>query len=51
MKLLTFEEQGLQKLGIQTDKGIIDVEKTAENLGNTNVKTDIMEVIAGGKEA
>lgn len=51
MKLLTFEEQGLQKLGIQTDKGIIDVEKTTENLGNTNVKTDIMEVIAGGKEA
>lgn len=50
MKLLTFEEQGVSKLGIQTDAGIVDVAATAEQLGEA-VNTDIMDVIAGGKEA
>ncbi|KRG15446.1 fumarylacetoacetate hydrolase family protein [Lederbergia galactosidilytica] len=51
MKLLTYEAQGLHKMGIQTEKGIVDVQATAEKTGVTNVETDIMSVIAGGEQA
>src|SRR5690625_243117 len=46
MKLLTFEEQGVHKLGIRTEQGIIDVAATAKKVGNTDIKTDVMDVIA-----
>ncbi|MBO0993248.1 fumarylacetoacetate hydrolase family protein [Bacillus sp. SD088] len=51
MKLLTYEVQEVHKLGVQTDKGIIDVQATAEKTGNSDVETDIMSVIAGGEKA
>ncbi|WP_062105871.1 fumarylacetoacetate hydrolase family protein [Bacillus niameyensis] len=50
MKLLTFEDKGILKLGIQTEKGIVDVAATAEKL-SVDADTDIMNVIAGGAEA
>lgn len=46
MKLLTFEVQGVHKLGVQTEQGIVDVAATAEKVGNKDVKTDVMDVIA-----
>lgn len=51
MKLLTYEVQEVHKLGVQTDNGIIDIQATAEKTGVSEVETDIMSVIAGGKEA
>ena len=50
MKLLTFEDQGLHKLGVQTEQGIIDVDSYGEKANHADVKTDIMSVIAGDKE-
>ncbi|WP_318615726.1 fumarylacetoacetate hydrolase family protein [Sporosarcina sp. YIM B06819] len=46
MKLLTFEEQGIHKLGVQTAQGIVDVAASAEKVGNTTIQTDIMAVIS-----
>src|SRR5699024_8256511 len=50
MKLLTFEEQGVHKLGVRTAQGIVDVAATAEKVGNKDVKTDVMDVIASTRE-
>ena len=50
MKLLTFEEQGVHKLGVKTEQGIIDVTASAKSGINVDVQTDIMSIIAGGEE-
>ena len=50
MKLLTFEEQGVHKLGVKTEQGIIDVSASAKNGINIDVQTDIMSIIAGNEE-
>lgn len=46
MKLLTFEEQGIHKLGVQIEQGIIDVAATADKVGNVDIQTEIMAVIS-----
>ena len=50
MKLLTFEEKGVHKLGVKTEQGIIDVTASAKSGINFDIQTDIMDVIAGGEE-
>ncbi|MBS4179379.1 fumarylacetoacetate hydrolase family protein [Lederbergia citrea] len=49
MKLLTFEDKGVHKLGVKTEQGIIDVSASAKNGVNFDIQTDIMSVIAGNK--
>ncbi|MGE8081260.1 fumarylacetoacetate hydrolase family protein [Peribacillus loiseleuriae] len=51
MKLLTFIKEGKQTLGVKTENGIIDLEAALSEKPNEQVQTNIMEVIAGGKEA
>ncbi|MFC5401277.1 fumarylacetoacetate hydrolase family protein [Cohnella soli] len=55
MKLLTFIQEGRQKLGIATSLGILHVEQAIETLGSLDVTSNIaataMEAIAGGEEA
>lgn len=51
MKLLTFIKEGKQTLGVKTENGIIDLEAAISEKPNEQVQTNIMEVIAGGKEA
>lgn len=50
MKLVTIEEQGRQKLGVQTEQGIIDIAATAEKNAKCNIQTDVMSVISSNKE-
>ncbi|MCR2823052.1 fumarylacetoacetate hydrolase family protein [Lederbergia panacisoli] len=50
MKLLTFVDQGEQKLGVKTDHGIIDISASVKNGINFDIKTDMMDVISGFKE-
>jgi 2-keto-4-pentenoate hydratase/2-oxohepta-3-ene-1,7-dioic acid hydratase in catechol pathway len=50
MKLLTIEEQGIQKLGVQTEQGIIDIVTTAEKNAKSDIQTDVMSVISGNKK-
>ncbi|MBS4198210.1 fumarylacetoacetate hydrolase family protein [Bacillus sp. FJAT-49732] len=51
MKLLTFEEQGLHKLGVKTEEGIIDISASVKSGANFDIETDIMDVISGNQEA
>ncbi len=46
MKLLTYIENGIHKLGVQTEQGIIDVAASADKVGNVTIQTDIMAVIS-----
>lgn len=50
MKLVTIEEQGRQKLGVQTAQGIIDIAATAEKNAKYDIQTDVMSVISSNKE-
>ena len=50
MKLVTIEEQGRQKLGVQTEQGIIDIAATAEKNAKYDIQTDVMSVISSNKE-
>jgi len=50
MKLLTFYDQGLHKLGVKTEQGILDITASVKNGINFDIKTDIMDVISGFKE-
>lgn len=51
MKLLTFQAQGRQRLGIQTEQGVLDVQAALELAPNSAVPTDVMTVITGGDAA
>lgn len=52
MKLLTFINDGQQRLGVRTEQGILDVVGAlAAQPGDTCVPTTVMEVIEGGAEA
>lgn len=50
MKLVTIEEQGRQKLGVQTEQGIIDIAATAAKNAKYDILTDVMSVISSNKE-
>ncbi|MEK3890093.1 fumarylacetoacetate hydrolase family protein [Bacillus sp. FSL K6-3431] len=50
MKLLTFEDQGIHRLGVQTEQGIVDVAVSAEKVGVVDLKTDVMSVISASRE-
>ncbi|MBW8349500.1 fumarylacetoacetate hydrolase family protein [Bacillus sp. IITD106] len=50
MKLLTFIDKGVHKLGVKTEEGILDISASVKNGINFDIKTDIMEVISGFKE-
>ncbi|OAS89364.1 MULTISPECIES: fumarylacetoacetate hydrolase family protein [Metabacillus] len=50
MKLLTFIKEGKQALGVKIDNGIIDLEAALNEKPNAQIQTNIMEIIAGGKE-
>lgn len=50
MKLVTIEEQGRQKLGVQTARGIIDIAATAEKNAKYDIQTNVMSVISSNKE-
>ncbi|MBS4200459.1 fumarylacetoacetate hydrolase family protein [Bacillus sp. FJAT-49732] len=50
MKLLTFYDQGIHKLGVKTEHGILDITASVKNGINFDIKTDIMDVISGFKE-
>lgn len=49
MKLLTIEENGIQKLGIQTENGIMDIAATAEK-ANVDIEADVMSVISNSEQ-
>ncbi|MDN3020034.1 fumarylacetoacetate hydrolase family protein [Paenibacillus sp. BSR1-1] len=49
MKLLTIEENGIQKLGIQTENGIMDIAATAEK-ANADIEADVMSVISNSEQ-
>ncbi|WP_372660790.1 fumarylacetoacetate hydrolase family protein [Cohnella sp.] len=52
MKLLTFVEEGKQKLGIKTGKGVLDVSASLTALKpEGKLPTTVMEVIEGGAAA
>lgn len=51
MKLLTFIKDGKQTLGVKIEDGIVDLETALYERPNEHVRTNIMEVIAGGREA
>ncbi|SDD31330.1 2-keto-4-pentenoate hydratase/2-oxohepta-3-ene-1,7-dioic acid hydratase (catechol pathway) [Paenibacillus sp. UNCCL117] len=51
MKLVTFEQAGAYKLGVKTDKGILDVAAAQAASGRQGVPTDVHEVIEGGAAA
>ncbi|OPA76963.1 5-carboxymethyl-2-hydroxymuconate isomerase [Paenibacillus selenitireducens] len=52
MKLLTFINEGQQRLGVRTEQGVLDVVGAlAAQPGNNQVPTTVMEVIEGGVEA
>ncbi|WP_314585950.1 fumarylacetoacetate hydrolase family protein [Paenibacillus terrigena] len=49
MKLLTFIEEGQQRLGVQTAYGVLDVARAAA--GDNHVPHNVMDVIQGGQAA
>ncbi|MFD0620677.1 fumarylacetoacetate hydrolase family protein [Paenibacillus sp. GCM10027629] len=49
MKLLTFIEEGQQRLGVQTAYGVLDVARAAA--GDNHVPQNVMDVIQGGQAA
>ncbi|NWQ42247.1 fumarylacetoacetate hydrolase family protein [Bacillus sp. EB106-08-02-XG196] len=51
MKLVTIKKEGKYVLGVKTEKGLIDLEEALKKNPTNQVHTNIMEVIAGGKEA
>ncbi|MDQ0253404.1 2-keto-4-pentenoate hydratase/2-oxohepta-3-ene-1,7-dioic acid hydratase in catechol pathway [Evansella vedderi] len=51
MKLVTFVKQEEQKLGVKTDRGIMDIEAALEKVPAENVPTSVMEVIQQGESA
>lgn len=51
MKLVTIKKEGKYVLGVKTEKGLIDLEEALKENPTNQVHTNIMEVIAGGKEA
>jgi 2-keto-4-pentenoate hydratase/2-oxohepta-3-ene-1,7-dioic acid hydratase in catechol pathway len=50
MKLLTFIREGKERLGVATDRGILDVEEAGRALGVT-VPAGIMDVLSAQEEA
>ncbi|KQO01397.1 fumarylacetoacetate hydrolase family protein [Paenibacillus sp. Leaf72] len=52
MKLLTFSEQGAERLGVKTEQGILDVAAASVACkGSASVPQNIHQVIEGGAEA
>ncbi|MBD2847452.1 fumarylacetoacetate hydrolase family protein [Paenibacillus sp. IB182496] len=51
MKLLTYYDNGQERLGIKTEQGIVAVSAAAAKLGLTDVPQDVHAVIAGGNAA
>ncbi|MBO1004872.1 fumarylacetoacetate hydrolase family protein [Pseudogracilibacillus auburnensis] len=51
MKLLTFNKNGTQTLGVKVEAGVIDVAAALEASPDEQIETDIMNVIEGGSEA
>lgn len=51
MKLLTFNKNGKQALGVKTEAGIIDIEAALEVSPADYIATDMMELIEGGEKA
>lgn len=51
MKLLTFLKKGKQALGVKIENGIVDLEEALKEVPYEQVRTNIMDVIAGGKES
>jgi len=54
MKLMTFMEQGAAKLGIVTERGVLDVaeaQRTIEPKDGVPLPTTVTEALAGGEEA
>lgn len=49
MKIVTFIENGINKLGVKVDQGIVDVSAAASS--QNNLPTDVMELIASKGEA
>ncbi|MFD0695265.1 fumarylacetoacetate hydrolase family protein [Paenibacillus sp. GCM10027628] len=52
MKLLTFIENGQQKLGVKTDRGVIHISKALESVSaKDHIATTVHQVIEGGEAA
>jgi 2-keto-4-pentenoate hydratase/2-oxohepta-3-ene-1,7-dioic acid hydratase in catechol pathway len=51
MKLLTFIQDNAYKLGIQTDRGVVNVEAAAAQFAAANVPSNVHAVIEGGDAA
>ncbi|XEC93444.1 fumarylacetoacetate hydrolase family protein [Paenibacillus tarimensis] len=51
MKLLNFLQDGQTKLGVKTDRGVIDIAAAAQHYGHTAVPGGIHAVIEGGSAA
>lgn len=51
MKLVTMLQNEKEALGIKTDQGVLDVNKTLETHPDNRIPKDMMSVIQGGEEA
>lgn len=51
LKLLTFHQQGTEKLGIKVKHGIIDVATALSKQPKENIATNMLELISGGETA
>ncbi len=51
MKLLNFLENNVQKLGVKTDRGIVDVTAAAQRYSAGETPVNVHSVIEGGNEA
>lgn len=51
MKLLTMLENGKEALGVETNKGVIDINNTLATYPREGVPSDVMDVIKGGERA
>jgi 2-keto-4-pentenoate hydratase/2-oxohepta-3-ene-1,7-dioic acid hydratase in catechol pathway len=51
MKLLTFLKDNLVSLGVQTEKGIVDIPASLAVYPKDGIETDMMAVIKGGEKA
>ncbi|CAM3902140.1 fumarylacetoacetate hydrolase family protein [Lederbergia lenta] len=50
MKLLNMEVNGVHKLGVKTEQGIVDIVASVKKAGRTDIKTDVMSVISNTDE-
>ncbi|ANY69027.1 5-carboxymethyl-2-hydroxymuconate isomerase [Paenibacillus sp. BIHB 4019] len=51
MKLVTIDTDGMYRLGLKVNEGILDIQAALRWLPDSSIASDVMEVIAGGSQA